>query len=574
MTNTSECGKIEPSTTVLSADSQKEDLEMNQQQITALYCRLSNEDDLEGESNSIQNQRVILQKYAQDHGFPNTRFFVDDGYTGTNFDRPAMQEMLKLVEAGQVGTIIVKDMSRFGREYLQVGYHLEVNFPMKNVRFIAINDGVDSAKGQDDFTPFRNLFNDFYARDTSRKVRAVMKAKGTSGQHLNRPPYGYLEDPMRKGHWIIDPETAPVVKRIFDLALAGNGPKRIANLLEKDHVPTAKAIYAKRHGKPMLPFPFHWEDQSVVELLNRMEYTGCTCNFKTYSKSYKLKKRIPNQTEGMFIVENTQEAIVPKEQWDRVQELRKERHRTIQRAEREGFFSSILVCADCGSRMHFCTCKSFEGKQDHYTCAKYKAGRGECTAHYIREHVLRDIVLERIRAVTSYVRKDAEGFQEEWMQATRDVQMKNIRQDQKRLAQAKKRLADVEKLMIRLYEDHVLGSLPEDRYQKMTADYEIEQENLRIEIGFLEDWIESQQETNDNYDRFSALVEKYVDIPVLTSTIVNEFVKKIIVHAPDKSSGKRKQEIEIIFNFVGQVDIPILTEPIILEHKPQNRKTA
>ena len=216
---------------------------MNQQQITAFYCRLSNEDDLEGESNSIQNQRVILQKFALDHGFPNIWFFVDDGYTGTNFDRPAMQEMLNLVEAGQVGTIIVKDMSRFRREYLQVGYHLEVNFPMKNVRFIAINDGVDSARGQDDFTPFRNLFNDFYARDTSRKVRAVMKAKGTSGEHLNRPPYGYLEDPMRKGHWIIDPETAPVVKRIFDLALAGNGPKRIANLLEKDHVPTAKAIY-------------------------------------------------------------------------------------------------------------------------------------------------------------------------------------------------------------------------------------------------------------------------------------------------------------------------------------------
>ena len=547
---------------------------MNQQQITALYCRLSNEDDLEGESNSIQNQRVILQKFAQDHGFLNIRFFVDDGYTGTNFDRPAMQEMLNLVEAGQVGTIIVKDMSRFGREYLQVGYHLEVNFPMKNVRFIAINDGVDSARGQDDFTPFRNLFNDFYARDTSRKVRAVLKAKGTSGEHLNRPPYGYLEDPMRKGQWIIDPETAPVVKRIFDLALAGNGPTRIANMLEKDHVPTAKAMYAKRHGKATPPFPCHWEDRSVADILARMEYTGCTCNFKTYSKSYKLKKRIPNQVEDMYIVEDTQEEIIPKDQWDRVQELRKERHRTVQRAEREGFFTSILVCADCGSRMHFCSCKSIEGRQDHYICSKYKAGRGECSAHYIREYVLRDIVLERIRAVTSYVRTDAEGFQEEWMQATRDVQAKNIRQDQKRLAQAKKRLADIDKLLTRLYEDHVLGSLPKERYQKMTGDYETEQENLKTEITVLEEWIETQQEANDNYDRFYALLEKYVDIPILTPTIVNEFIKKIIIHAPDKSSGKRKQEIEIIFNFVGQVDIPVLTEPIILEHKPQDRKTA
>ena len=264
-----------------------------------------------------------------------------------------MKELLSLVEAGQVSTIIVKDMSRFGRDYLQVGQYTEIVFPSCNVRFIAVNDGVDSDKGQDDFTPIRNLFNDFYARDTSKKVRALLKAKGTSGQHMNRPPYGYLEGPMRKGHWIIDPETAPVVKRIFDLALAGSGPKRIANLLEKEKVPTSKTVYAHRHGKPFPAFPYHWEDGSIVAILERMEYTGCTCNFKTFSKSYKLKKRIPNQVEDMFIVEDTQEAIVPKEQWGRVQELRKQRHRTIQRAEREGFFTSLLVCADCGSRMHF-----------------------------------------------------------------------------------------------------------------------------------------------------------------------------------------------------------------------------
>ena len=348
MTIARDYGTMEPCTTDLSADSQKEDLSMNQQQITALYCRLSNEDDLEGESNSIQNQRALLQHYADTHGFTNTRFFVDDGYTGTNFNRPAMQEMLSLVESGQVKTIIVKDMSRFGRDYLQVGQYTEIVFPSNNVRFIAVNDGVDSDKGQDDFTPIRNLFNDFYARDTSKKVRAVLKAKGTSGQHMNRPPYGYLEDPMRKGHWIIDPETAPVVKRIFDLALAGNGPMRIANLLEKDQVPTAKAIYAKRRGKPLPPFPYHWEDATIVGILERMEYTGCTCNFKTFSKSYKLKKRIPNRMEDMFIIEDTQEAIVPKEQWDRVQELRKERHRTIQRAEREGVYAPTAA-AGCTS---------------------------------------------------------------------------------------------------------------------------------------------------------------------------------------------------------------------------------
>lgn len=561
-------------TTVLSAGSKKEDLDMNQQQITALYCRLSNEDDLEGESNSIQNQRALLQHYAETHGFTNTRFFVDDGYTGTNFNRPAMQDMLSLVEAGQVSTIIVKDMSRFGRDYLQVGQYTEIVFPSCNVRFIAVNDGVDSDRGEDEFTPVRNLFNDFYARDTSKKVRSVMKAKGTSGQHLNRPPYGYLEDPMRKGYWIIDPETAPNVKRIFDLALAGNGPTRIANMLEKERIPTARAVYAQRHGKPLPAFPYHWEDGSTSAILDRMEYTGCTCNFKTYSKSYKLKKRIPNAVEDMYIIEDTQEAIVPKEQWERVQELRKQRHRPVQRSGRQGLFTSLIVCADCGSKLHFCTCKGFQGRQDHYTCAKYKAGRGECTAHYIREDVLRDIVLERIQAVTAYVRKDAEGFQEEWMQATRDAQAGSIRQNQKQLAQAQKRLSDVEKLMTRLYEDRVLGSLPEERYQRMTADYEAEQERLRTEIMALSEWIEAQQETNDNYDHFAALVEKYVDIPELTPTIVNEFIKKIVVHAPSKSRGKRTQQIEIIFNFVGQVSIPILAEPIYLTHIPKQKKTA
>ena len=561
-------------TTVLSAGSKKEDLDMNQQQITALYCRLSNEDDLEGESNSIQNQRALLQHYAETHGFTNTRFFVDDGYTGTNFNRPAMQDMLSLVEAGQVSTIIVKDMSRFGRDYLQVGQYTEIVFPSCNVRFSAVNDGVDSDRGEDEFTPVRNLFNDFYARDTSKKVRSVMKAKGTSGQHLNRPPYGYLEDPMRKGYWIIDPETAPNVKRIFDLALAGNGPTRIANMLEKERIPTARAVYAQRHGKPLPAFPYHWEDGSTSAILDRMEYTGCTCNFKTYSKSYKLKKRIPNAVEDMYIIEDTQEAIVPKEQWERVQELRKQRHRPVQRSGRQGLFTSLIVCADCGSKLHFCTCKGFQGRQDHYTCAKYKAGRGECTAHYIREDVLRDIVLERIQAVTAYVRKDAEGFQEEWMQATRDAQAGSIRQNQKQLAQAQKRLSDVEKLMTRLYEDRVLGSLPEERYQRMTADYEAEQERLRTEIMALSEWIEAQQETNDNYDHFAALVEKYVDIPELTPTIVNEFIKKIVVHAPSKSRGKRTQQIEIIFNFVGQVSIPILAEPIYLTHIPKQKKTA
>ena len=413
MTNAESYVNIKPCTTVLSADPhEKGENDVDQQKITILYCRLSNEDALDGESNSISNQRNILTRFAADRGFTNTRILVDDGYTGTNFNRPGVQEGLSLVEQGLVGTWIVKDMSRFGRDYLQVGRYTEIVFPSYDVRFIAVNDGVDSERGDNDFTPFRNLFNDFYAKDTSKKVRSVMKARGTSGKHIGKPPYGYCSDPQDKDHWILDGEAAPVVKRIFDMAIAGIGPCRIARILEADKVLTVKALYAQRKGKPAPERPYHWIEQSVVNILERMEYTGCVCNFKTYSKSYKLKKRIPNAPEDMFILPDTQEAIIPQAQWERVQELRKNRRR-VTKGERQGLFSGLASCADCGGKLHFGTCKSFEDHQDRYVCSHYKSGRGTCSAHYIREEVLRDVVLERIRAVTEYIRQDVNGFQEE-----------------------------------------------------------------------------------------------------------------------------------------------------------------
>ena len=546
---------------------------MDQQKITILYCRLSNEDLVDGESNSIANQRNILSSYAASHGFTNTKVLVDDGYTGTNFNRPGVQEGLALVEQGLVGTWIVKDMSRFGRDYLQVGRFTEIVFPSYDVRFIAVNDAVDSAKGDNDFTVIRNVFNDFYAKDTSKKVRAVMKAKGTSGRHLGGPPYGYRADPQDKNHWILDEDAAPVVKRIFDLTIAGVGPSRIARILEADEVLTVKALYAQQKGKPLPERPCHWIEQSVVNILERMEYTGCTCNFKTYSKSYKLKKRIPNALEDMFILPDTQEAIVPKEQWDRVQELRQHKRR-MTKAERQGLFSGLVVCADCGSKLHFATCKNFEGRQDHYICAKYKSGRGTCSAHYIREDVLRDVVLERIRAVTEYIRADVEGFQEEWLMCRREEQEKSIREDKRRLEKAKKRLADIDKLITRIYEDMVLGNLSQERYQKMLEGYEAEQAALNNEVIGLEDWVATREEMEDNVDQFLALMEKYVDIPELTTTIVNEFIKQIIVYAPDKSSGKRTQKVKIVFNFLEEVEVPEISEPVITQTTYGRRKTA
>lgn len=565
---------MEPCTTVLSADPHKKgDNNVDQQKITILYCRLSNEDLVDGESNSIANQRSILSSYAASHGFTNTRVLVDDGYTGTNFNRPGVQEGLALVEQGLVGTWIVKDMSRFGRDYLQVGRFTEIVFPSYDVRFIAVNDAVDSAKGDNDFTVIRNVFNDFYAKDTSKKVRAVMKAKGTSGKHLGGPPYGYRADPQDKNHWILDEDAAPIVKRIFDLTIAGVGPSRIARILEADGVLTVKALYAQQKGKPLPERPCHWIEQSVVNILERMEYTGCTCNFKTYSKSYKLKKRIPNALEDMFILPDTQEAIVPKEQWDRVQELRQHKRR-MTKAERQGLFSGLVVCADCGSKLHFATCKNFEGRQDHYVCAKYKSGRGTCSAHYIREDVLRDVVLERIRAVTEYIRADVEGFQEEWLMCRREEQEKSIREDKRRLEKAKKRLADIDKLITRIYEDMVLGDLSQERYQKMLEGYEAEQTALNNEVIGLEDWVATREEMEDNVDQFLALMEKYVDIPELTTTIVNEFIKQIIVYAPDKSSGKRTQKVKIVFNFLEEVEVPEISEPVITKTTYGRRKTA
>ena len=565
---------MEPCTTVLSADPQKKGEDnVDQQKITILYCRLSNEDLVDGESNSIANQRSILTSYAASHGFTNTKVLVDDGYTGTNFNRPGVQEGLALVEQGLVGTWIVKDMSRFGRDYLQVGRFTEIVFPSYDVRFIAVNDAVDSAKGDNDFTVIRNVFNDFYAKDTSKKVRAVMNAKGTSGKHLGGPPYGYRADPQDKNHWILDEDAAPVVKRIFDLTIAGVGPSRIARILEADEVLTVKALYAQQKGKPLPERPCHWIEQSVVNILERMEYTGCTCNFKTYSKSYKLKKRIPNALEDMFILPDTQEAIVPKEQWDRVQELRQHKRR-MTKAERQGLFSGLVVCADCGSKLHFATCKNFEGRQDHYVCAKYKSGRGTCSAHYIREDVLRDVVLERIRAVTEYIRADVEGFQEEWLMCRREEQEKSIREDKRRLEKAKKRLADIDKLITRIYEDMVLGSLSQERYQKMLEGYEAEQAALNNEVIGLEDWVSTREEMEDNVDQFLALMEKYVDIPELTTTIVNEFIKQIIVYAPDKSSGKRTQKVKIVFNFLEEVEVPEISEPVITQTTYGRRKTA
>ena len=549
-------------------------VKQTESKITALYERLSRDDDNAGDSNSIVNQKKYLESYAQQRGYTNCRHYTDDGWSGGNFERPAWKQLIADIEAGKVAHVIVKDMSRAGRDYLQTGFYTEVFFRQHGVHFVAIANSVDSDdQNSNEFAPFLNIMNEWYPRDTSKKVRVSLRQRGTSGKHMGKPPYGYRCDPEDKDHWILDEEAAQVVKLIFDLCIDGKGPEQIARILEEKQILTTRALYAKRKKKPMPERPYYWGNQSIVAILEWQEYTGCTCNFKTYSKSYKLKKRIPNEPEDMFYLPDTQEAIVSQAQFDRVQELRKNKRCPV-KAERQGLFSGLLFCADCGSKLHFATSKRFEGKQDRYVCCHYKSNRGTCTAHYIREDVLREIVLERIRAVNEYIRDDVDAFQEEWLQCRRTDQERSIRDDKKKVEQAKKRLFDLDVIISWLYEDYVLGNLSQDRYKKMSADYEAEQERLKLEIEVIEEWVERREEMNDGLDAFIVLTQKYVDVEELTQTIVNEYIKKIVVYAPDKSSGKRTQKVKIYFNFVDDVDIPIIFEPITTETTYGPRKTA
>ena len=536
--------------------------------ITALYARLSQEDALDGESNSIANQKKILLKYATDSGFPNPTFFIDDGVSGVTFDRPGWNEMIRLAEAGKVKTVIVKDMSRMGRDYLKVGYYTESFFAERDIRYIAINDGVDSDKGDNDFTPFRNLFNDFYARDTSKKIRAVMRAKGNAGEHLcSNPPYGYRKDPADKKKWIVDEEAAEVVKRIFDLCIAGKGPMQIAKMLTAQHVLTVKAHYAQRDGKPLPEKPYQWSPKSVAGILERPEYTGCTVNFKTYSKSHKLKKRLHNAPENQRIFPNTQPAIIDEQVFARVQELRENKRRPAKQAERQGLFSGLLYCADCGSKLHFATGKNMTPQQDCYRCSRYKSNTGDCTMHFIREETLKLFVLRRIFDVTALFFDDAMAFEEAARKQRFQEAEKEARKRRREIAQAEKRITELDRIFKRIYEDDISGAISHERFLKLSADYEAEQKELTEQVKIWREAVETFEQDQADFASFAAIVRKYVGIRELTPTIVNEFVKKIIVHAPDKSSGHRRQKIELVWNFIGEVNLPGDNETVERQRK-------
>lgn len=527
------------------------------EKITALYCRLSHDDELNGDSNSIINQKNILETFAVQRGWTNFRFYVDDGISGTTFEREGFQQMISDIEAGKVGTVIVKDMSRFGRDYLKVGYYTEVMFAEYNIHFIAVNDGVDSELESNDFTPIRNLFNEFYAKDTSKKIRAVWKAKGSSGERIAAVPvYGYKKDPENPKHLIIDEEAAPIVQRIYDMCLSGMGPAQIARQLSEEkvlrpsyHINNIGMSHRTDRGKN----PYGWSCTGVAAILERRDYLGHTTNFKYKRKSYKCHKAVKRPEEEHMIFYNTHEAIISQEDWDAVQKIREGRRRK-NKTGKVSKFSGLLYCGDCGARLYY------HGKpnnnQLHFQCGTYSytATKGECSSHYISEKVIEQIVLAELNKIINAAEIDVNGLSSAVMQYCSDISQKALTKRKKELLSAQKRYDELDRLFNKIYEDNANGKISDERFEKMADNYEAEQEKLKLAISKLSSELTVRQEQSDNGKRFLNIVKRYTQITELTTEILHEFIDKILVYAPDKSSGRRVVRVDIYYNFVGAID--------------------
>ena len=530
---------------------------LNQEEITALYCRLSQDDKQEGDSNSIINQKKILKKYALDRGYTNIQFYIDDGVSGTTFNRAGFQSMIADVETGKVKRVIVKDMSRLGRDYLQVGMYTEIFFPEHDVHFIAVNDGVDSNQEDNEFTPFRNIINEWYAKDTSKKIRAVKRSKGMAGEHIgSHPPYGYMKNPENKKEWLIDEEAAEVVREIFRLCVGGYGPTRIAHILTERKIlcPTYYAL--EKGGKPRTALPadkYTWNGPVVAKILDRMDYLGHTVNFKTHVKSYKVHKTIYNSPDQWKVFEGTHEAIIDKETFEIVQKIRAGKRRPTRMGEMP-MFSGLLYCADCGRKLSFHRKADEPAEKHHYLCENYRSNTANCTMHYIRNVVVERIVLENLKEVIQYVSNYEDEFVRMIMDSDMRQRNRELSQKKKRLAEIQKRIGELDTIFQRIYEDNIIGKLSDERFMKMSKRYEDEQHTLQTEADEIQSELQQEEKKSVDVKRFLAIVKKYTDLTELTPEIFREFIDKIIVHAPDKSSGRRLQEIEIIYNHIGEFD--------------------
>ena len=539
---------------------------MSNQKKTALYCRLSQDDGLDGDSNSIQNQKSILQRFAEDHHFPSPCFYVDDGFSGGNFQRPAFQQMIADMENGEIGIIVTKDLSRLGRNQLHTGLYIEERFPMFGVRYIAINDNVDTENAEsNDLMPFKNLFNEWFIRDTSRKIRAVQKAKAERGERLGtRAPYGYVKD-LETKKLVIDEEAAAVVKRIFALCAAGNGPSRIATILKKEKVfcPSYYTYqkYGLTHAALDITKPYHWSDSAVANLLENEIYLGNTVNYRFSTKSYKDKRKIEHPREECLVFENTHPAIISKEVWDIVQRVRKNKRRRTKMDE-QNKYSGLVICADCGKTMVLHRAHTMSADYNHFTCRTYKKDGEACTAHYIRECILDEIVLEDLRWVTAEAREHPQEFAE-YLNSKQSAELqKEIRRLEKEKAAMQKRKAELDAIFKKLYEDSVLGRITAEQFQLLSASYTDEQAKLTEALPQRESEIQRLKETVSNTAAFLDKAKRYTDIQALTPELLRLFIQKIVVHEKEvKWSKHAPQTVEIHYADIGCMENRKTAEP-------------
>lgn len=553
--------------------------QLNSIKITALYERLSRDDELQGESNSITNQKHFLEDYARKNGFVNIRHFTDDGVSGTTFDREGFQSMIAEVEAGNVAVIIVKDMSRFGRDYLKVGFYTEVMFKEKGVRFIAINNGIDSSNQQDsDFTPFLNIMNEWYARDSSRKIQAIFKARMQEGKRVSPSvPYGYRRDPDDKQHLIIDPEPAAVVRRIFKLVLEGNGVNRIADILYADKIliPSAYAekYYPENQHSKSFHDPIRWTNQTIIHILEKREYMGHTVLGKTISESYKTKKRRKATEDELMIFENTHEAIIDEETWNNVQRLIETKRRPKKNGAPPCRLSGLLYCADCGSKLsHRYNSRNKYDADNSYGCSSYRQYTRNCTMHYIRVSVVEKLILEAIREVSAYALSNEKEFVKKVREASDVQQEATMKEYRRRLGKAKRRHEELDDLVKKLYESFATGKIPEKHFDRLLSGYDNEQTALEAEIQELQTGLDRYGADSVRADRFLELVRRYTDFSELTTPMLNEFIEKVVVHEADKSTGDRVQKVDIYLNFIGAFTVPKMEAALTAEQEAREQR--
>ncbi len=531
--------------------------------ITALYCRLSRDDGAEGDSNSVANQKRMLTKYAKENGFGNTRFYVDDGYTGTNFNRPGFQQMLEDIEMGYVSTIIVKDMSRLGRDYLQVGYYTDTYFPDRNIRFIAVNDCVDSNDGENELAPFRNVMNEMYARDISRKVRSSHRLRGNAGEPLSQPPYGYMKSPENKKKWIVDAEAAQVVQDIFRMCLEGKGNETIARILQEQKVLIPMAYWQSkglpRGGKKTQPNPYKWGKTTVAKILAQQEYCGDVINFKTYSKSFKNKSRIPNPEENWAVFKNVHEPIIDRETFEAVQKLISKTKRRAPKKENaeKNMFCDLLYCADCGSKL-WSHVNTVNKNIQYFSCSNYKTDtRGTCeTRHYIRADAIEQVVMLELRRMAQFLQDDEEAFAELLAQKTNKDILKEQKYLEEELCKSVSRNEKISELYEKLYEDNASGKVTDEWFMQLSHKYEVERMELKAKIAELRKRISNIGTMQQNKENFINAIRRFMEMQKLTAPLLRELIDKITVYETEGVGKNRSQRIMIHYKFIGYIEIP------------------